>query len=131
MRTPVDATRGPLLRALVRLAIPVVAMQACHTLFHLVNVMWVGRLGASATAAVTTSFFVIWIYALADLPGVAVAATVSRHVGARDADVRRIRARESVSCFARSSFVDNGLAVVAIAPKRASASIAIGYSGVF
>jgi putative MATE family efflux protein len=82
--TAVDSTQGPLLRALVRLATPVVVMQACHTAFHLVNVMWVGRLGASATAAVTTSFFLLWtLYAVADIAGVGVTATVSRHVGAR------------------------------------------------
>jgi putative MATE family efflux protein len=79
----VDSTKGPLLRALVRLATPVVVMQACHTLFHLVNVMWVGRLGASATAAVTTSFFLLWtLYAIADIAGVGTTATVARHVGA-------------------------------------------------
>jgi putative MATE family efflux protein len=83
--TAVDSTRGPLLSALVRLATPVVVMQACHTLFHLVNVMWVGRLGAAATAAVTTSFFLLWsLYAIADIAGVGVTATVSRHVGARE-----------------------------------------------
>jgi putative MATE family efflux protein len=78
-----DLTRGPLLGALVRLAAPVVVMQLCHTLYHWVDVMWVGRLGAAATAAVTTSFFAVWTaWALADLTGVSVAATVSRHMGA-------------------------------------------------
>src|SRR5688572_8783977 len=83
MSTAVDSTRGPLLSALVRLATPVVVMQACHTAFHLVNVMWVGRLGAVATAAVTTAFFVLWsIWAIADIAGVGTTATVARHVGA-------------------------------------------------
>ena len=85
MSRPVDATRGPLLSALVRLAAPVVVMQLCHTLYHWVDVMWVGRLGATATAAVSTSFFAVWsVWAFADLVGVAVAATVSRHIGARE-----------------------------------------------
>ena len=83
MSAPVDATRGPLLRTLFRLATPVVVMQACHTAFHLVNVMWVGRLGAAATAAVTTSFFLLWtLWAIADVTGVGTTATVARHVGA-------------------------------------------------
>ena len=82
-----DLTRGPLLGALVRLAAPVVAMQLCHTLYHWIDVMWVGRLGATATAAVTTSFFAVWTaWAVGDLVGVAVAATVSRHVGAGERD---------------------------------------------
>lgn len=83
MSVAIDATRGPLLRALVRLATPVVVMQACHTAFHLVNVMWVGRLGAISTAAVTTAFFLLWtIWAIADITGVGTTATVARHVGA-------------------------------------------------
>ena len=83
MRSPHDLTRGPLLGALVRLATPVVVMQLCHTLYHWIDVMWVGRLGAAATAALTTSFFAVWtVFALADLAGVAVAATVARHIGA-------------------------------------------------
>jgi len=83
MSSAVDATRGPLLRALVRLATPVVLMQACHTAFHLVNVMWVGRLGAASTAAVTTAFFLLWtVWSVADIAGVGTTATVSRHVGA-------------------------------------------------
>jgi putative MATE family efflux protein len=82
---PVDPTRGPLLPALLRLTAPVVVMQLCHTLFHFVDVMWVGRLGPTATAAVTTSFYVVWaVFSFADIAGVAVAATVSRHIGAGD-----------------------------------------------
>ncbi|MEP7027868.1 MAG: MATE family efflux transporter [Candidatus Eisenbacteria bacterium] len=85
MSVAVDSTRGPMLRALLRLAAPVVVMQACHTAFHLVNIMWVGRLGAEATAAVTTSFFALWtVYAIADIAAVGTTATVSRFIGARD-----------------------------------------------
>ena len=88
MSTAVDSTRGPLLSALLRLAAPVVIMQACHTAFHLVNVMWVGRLGADATAAITTSFFSLWtLYAIADIAGVGTTATVARHIGAREPQV--------------------------------------------
>src|SRR4029079_15355321 len=58
-------------------------MQACHTAFHLVNVMWVGRLSAAATAAVTTSFFLLWtVWSVSDIAGVGTTATVARHVGA-------------------------------------------------
>ena len=85
MSSAVDSTRGPLFGALVRLATPVVVMQACHTAYHLVNLVWVGRLGAEATAALTTSFFFLWtLYAIADIAGVGTTASVSRHVGARE-----------------------------------------------
>src|SRR5690242_20248652 len=85
MSRPVDATAGPLFPAVVRLAAPVVLMSTAHTAFHLVNTIWVGRLGATATAALTTAFFVLWtLYALADIAAVGVTATVARHIGARE-----------------------------------------------
>jgi len=85
MPRPVDATRGPLLPTLLRLAVPVVLMQTAHTAFHLVNMVWIGRLGASATAALSGAWFLLWtINAFADIASVAITATVARHVGARD-----------------------------------------------
>lgn len=85
MTRPVDTTEGPLFPAVVRLAAPVVLMSTAHTAFHLVNTIWVGRLGAAATAALTTSFFAMWtLYALADVAAVGVTATVARHVGAKE-----------------------------------------------
>ncbi len=97
MTAPVDPTRGPLLPALLRLAAPIIVMQLCHTLFHFVDVMWVGRLGAAATAAVTTSFYFVWIiWALADIAGVAVAATVARAIGARDRTAAAYGASQSL-----------------------------------
>ena len=69
----------------MRLAAPVVVMQVAHTLYHWIDVMWVARLGATATAALTTSFFAVWTaWAVGELVGVAVAAPVSRHVGGGD-----------------------------------------------
>lgn len=55
--------------------------------FHLIDLMWVGRLGAASTAAVTTSIFVLWaVFSVADIAAVGVVATVARHMGARERD---------------------------------------------
>ena len=59
----------------------------------------------------------------------AVPAIACVQIGANNCDVNRTRAPESRSCFARSSFVYAGLAVVTTAPNRAIASTAITYSG--
>ncbi len=85
MSRPVDATRGPLLPVLLRLAVPVVLMMTAHTTFHLVNMIWIGRLGAAATAALSGAWFLVWtINAFADVACVAITATVARHVGAQE-----------------------------------------------
>src|SRR5262249_53316083 len=88
-----DITEGPLGRALFRLAWPVIVAEGLYTAFHIVDVAWVGRLGAAATAAVTTSTFAMWtLLGLASLVNTGLTAHVSRAIGARD----RARAADAV-----------------------------------
>jgi putative MATE family efflux protein len=88
-----DITEGPLGHALFRLAWPVIVAEGLYTAFHIVDVAWVGRLGASATAAVTTSTFAMWtLLGLGSLVTTGLLAHVSRAVGARD----RARAADAV-----------------------------------
>lgn len=76
-------TRGPVGRAVLRLAWPVLLSETLHTLFHIVDIIWVGRLGASATAAISSSFFSLWILmSLGNLISVGLTAQVSRAIGA-------------------------------------------------
>jgi putative MATE family efflux protein len=47
---------------ILRLALPAVAMMACHFTFGLIDAVWVGRLiGPAALAAVSTAGFFVWI----------------------------------------------------------------------
>ena len=50
----------PVPRALLRLALPVLASQALRLGYQWVDAVWVRGLGVSATAAVTTSVFAMW-----------------------------------------------------------------------
>jgi putative MATE family efflux protein len=80
-----DLVHGPLNRALFRLAGPAILAKALHALLALVDVFWVGRLGAAPTAGVTTSIFASWILlAATDLTALGILAHVSRNVGAGD-----------------------------------------------
>src|SRR2546430_7721559 len=61
-RTPGSLTVGPLRPVILRLAVPAVAMMACHFSFNLIDSVWVGRLiGAAALAAVSTAGFYVWV----------------------------------------------------------------------
>src|SRR5439155_726195 len=61
-RTPGSLTVGPLRPVILRLALPAVAMMACHFSFNLIDSIWVGRLiGAAALAAVSTAGFYVWV----------------------------------------------------------------------
>ncbi|RZL12519.1 MAG: MATE family efflux transporter, partial [Hymenobacter sp.] len=51
-----NLTQGPILKALLTLALPIVFGNLLQTGYQLVDAYWVGRLGASAVAAVAVSF---------------------------------------------------------------------------
>lgn len=80
-----DITHGALTPALFRLAGPSILAKVLHAALGLIAVAWVARLGAAATAAVTTSFFASWILVSAvDLTALGILAHVARHTGAGD-----------------------------------------------
>jgi len=73
----------PIPGLLFRLALPLLASQLLRLAYQWVDAMWVQGLGVSATAAVTSSVFVLWsMYALNDIFAIGVTAYVSQLVGA-------------------------------------------------
>jgi putative MATE family efflux protein len=77
-----DFTEGPIGRGLMLLAIPMVLEVALESVFAVVNVFWVNRLGAEAVAVVglTEAMFAI-IYALGMGLGIGATAMVARRIG--------------------------------------------------
>ena len=58
----------PIARALLRLALPILASMVLRLAYQWVDALWVRGLGVDATAAVTTSVFVMWwMYSLNDI----------------------------------------------------------------
>ncbi len=53
---PASLTEGSILRALVRLSIPIVFANILQTAYQITDTFWVGRLSAEAVAAVSLSF---------------------------------------------------------------------------
>ncbi len=80
-------TTGPILRAVWRLGWPAVTSMFMETFLTLTNAFWVGKLGATEMAAVTSSLFPIWtIFATLNIISTGVLAITSRAVGAGDGD---------------------------------------------
>jgi Na+-driven multidrug efflux pump len=52
---------GPISRALIRLAIPIILGNLLQTGYQLTDAFWVGRLGAAAVPAVSISFPVTFL----------------------------------------------------------------------
>lgn len=82
-----DFTEGPVGRGLLLLAIPMVLETALESVFAVVNVFWVNRLGAEAVAVVglTEAMFSL-IYALGMGLGIGATAMVARRIGEKRPD---------------------------------------------
>ena len=78
--TPIlDSPR--LSRVTLGLAWPVILSRTLHTLFHLANVAWVGRLGPEAIGAVTTGIYLFWTwYALAQMIALGATSVVANRI---------------------------------------------------
>jgi putative MATE family efflux protein len=80
-----DFTTGNLNRAIVLLAIPMVLEMVLESLFAVVDVFWVGRLGADAVATVgLTESLLSLIFAVGFGLGLSTTAMVARRIGEKD-----------------------------------------------
>jgi putative MATE family efflux protein len=79
---PVDLTEAPVGKALVMLAVPMIAEMIMESVFAIVDVFWVAHLGATAVATVgLTESMMMIVYALAMGVSIGVMALVARRVG--------------------------------------------------
>src|SRR5881397_3056947 len=82
-----DFTEVPIRRAILLLAIPMILEMAMESLFAIVDIFWVSRLGAEAVATVGLTEAVLFlIYTVAVGLGIGATATVARRIGEKDPD---------------------------------------------
>ncbi len=90
---PSPLVTQPLARATLALAGPTTASLMLQAAFAIVDMFWVGRLGAAPLAAVNVAAFVVWtIDSLGALCSIGTNALVARHVGAADPEAARTTA---------------------------------------
>ncbi|MCL4214042.1 MAG: MATE family efflux transporter [Gemmatimonadales bacterium] len=104
-----DYTRGPLGRAIFLLAVPMVVEMAMESLFAVVDVFFVGRLGSAAVATVgLTESLMIVIYTIAFGLSIGATAVVSRRIGEKD---KEGAARAAVQVLALGALISAVLGI--------------------
>src|SRR5262245_50292777 len=92
-----DFTEGPISKAVVLLAIPMVLEMTMESLFAVVDVFWVAHLGSDAVATVGfTESLLTLLYAVAMGLGISAAATVARRIGEKNPEAAADVAVQSI-----------------------------------
>jgi putative MATE family efflux protein len=96
--TQQDYTEGPLGRAVFLLAIPMVLEMAMESVFGILDVFWVGRLGPGAVATVgVTEALLTLIFAAALGVSLSTTATVARRIGEKDPEAAAVTAVQAIA----------------------------------
>ncbi len=96
-RVRYDYTQGPIRRGLVRLSVPVVFELILWNIDSILELFWVGRLGATALAAMSLGFMVISAIRSVGM-GIRTSgqALVAQRVGAGDLDGASLMAGQTI-----------------------------------
>jgi putative MATE family efflux protein len=112
-----DYTAGSLNRSILLLAIPMILEMVLESLFAVVDVFWVSRLGADAIATVgLTESLLTLVFAVGLGLGMSAAAMVARRIGEKDRDGAAIAAVQAIFLGLIASVII-GLPGLLLAPK--------------
>lgn len=107
-----DYTDGPIGKAIFLLAVPMVLETVLESVFAVVDVFFVSRLGADAVATVgLTESMMVLIYTLAMGLGIGATATVARRIGERDPEGASHAAAQAIVLALLISVVLGGVGV--------------------
>src|SRR5687767_9288487 len=92
-----DYTQGPLGRAVLLLAVPMVLEMSMESLFGILDVFWVGRLGSDAVAVVgVTEALLTVVFAVALGLSLSTTAMVARRIGEKDPEAAAVTAVQAI-----------------------------------
>ena len=81
----IPLTEGSIFHALLKLALPTIATSFVQMAYGLIDMIWVGRLGSGAVAAIGTSGFFTWLAnAFILIPRIGAEVGVAQSVGRQD-----------------------------------------------
>src|SRR5690242_8921392 len=112
-----DFTTGSLNRAILLLAIPMILEMVLESLFAVVDVFWVGRLGANAVATVgLTESLQSLVWAIGLGLSLSTTAMVARRIGEKDPAAAAVAGVQAITLGLATSLLI-GLPCVFLAPR--------------
>ena len=85
MNRHVDLTTGSITDKLIRLALPIMGVSFIQTAYSLIDMIWIGKLGSNAVAAVGTAGFFTWLAeAFIMIAKLGLTIKVSQSIGQKD-----------------------------------------------
>ncbi len=92
-----NLTEGNILKSLFKLAIPIMGTSFVQMAYNMTDMIWVGRLGSRAVAAVGTAGFFTWLaMAFILIPKIGAEVGVAQSVGKKDMDEAKVYIKHSI-----------------------------------
>lgn len=97
MGAKIDMTRGSIGRGLYKMALPVMGTSFLQMAYNLVDMIWIGRVGSRAVAAVGSAGFYLWLsFGFIMISKVGAEVRVAQNVGAKNTKKARDYARNAL-----------------------------------
>lgn len=94
-----NLTKGPILKTLTKLAIPIMASSFLGTLYNITDMAWIGQLGSKAVAGVGVGGMYIWLsQGLASMSRMGGQVQVAQYIGRGDWEEAPCTPRQQCSC---------------------------------
>lgn len=92
-----DLTKGPIVQTLIRLALPIMGTSFIQMAYNLTDMIWIGKVGSHAVAAVGTAGFFTWLaMAFITISKVGVEIKVAQTTGAKRLDETKTYVRSAI-----------------------------------
>ena len=97
MKDRIDLTEGKITEKLVKLSLPIMATSFIQMAYNMIDMLWVGKAGSRAVAAVGTAGFFTWLaMAFITISKVGAEVKVAQSIGQNNVDETKLYIKSSI-----------------------------------
>ena len=113
MKNKNQLTEGNIAQVLIRLAIPIMGTSFIQMAYNMIDMIWIGRMGSNAVAAVGTAGFFPWFaFALIVIPKIGAEVGVAQSIGRGDRDDAKAYIRHTIQLVVFLAIIYSILVIV-------------------